>query len=234
LRICNFLFVLAIIVPTLRAQLDPDESLGRVGLTIHDRETPDAPLRIVYVTRSSAAEKAGVKIPAYLLAVNRTNITEMPRSDALELIRGPIGTSVTIQTTDFDRRNTNTYRLVRSRLNFGTNVPSSRGSIGKITTNELLIAKTRAGDSATIQFLSFSPSLDENGVYTASAIYRVRMTSEPGQNEFPEGIVHKPEIGKTNARYIYDSAQRSLRSYKNRNGEDGVVVWIANVRPCEF
>jgi len=169
-----------LIVQTFRSQAQTFVTPGGyVGLFLEDRETPDAPLRIVHVSSDSEGAKAGVKAPAYLLSVNGTNVTRTTKAEAMELFRGPVGEAVEFETTDYNWQKTNKYLVNRGVIHFAKNVDSSMKSF-VVTTNDIILAKTSSGEAATIQFLNFSPSSGGEEEHIATATYRIRLPQQGG------------------------------------------------------
>jgi hypothetical protein len=64
----------------------------------------------------SPAEKAGMKPGGYLISVDGTNVVSMSLKQAVMLVRGPVGTPVTIQLADMDKAHTNTFKIKRNRM----------------------------------------------------------------------------------------------------------------------
>ena len=64
----------------------------------------------------SPAEKAGIKPGGFLIAIDGTNVVSMPLNQAAKMVRGPVGTYVTIQLADTNMTRTNTFKIKRSRI----------------------------------------------------------------------------------------------------------------------
>jgi hypothetical protein len=220
-----------LILQPFRSQAqNSDSSKGYVGISIDDRETPDAPLRIRSVFSRSEAAKAGVKAPAYLLSVNGSNVTGAAKAEAIEMFRGPVGKAVEFETTDFDRQKTNKYVVNRGVLRIAKNVDSTRKSL-VVTTDDIIVAKTPSGEAATIQFLNFSPSSDGVDEHIATATYRIRFAHQSGDittNTLKEsysvqrlGKVTYDQLLTARADHFTDIQIGKTKlewSYKSRNG----------------
>jgi|SRR6516165_2404240 len=64
----------------------------------------------------SPAEKAGMKPGGFLIAVDGTNVVSMSLKQIATMVRGPVGTSVTLQFADANMSQTNTFKIKRSRI----------------------------------------------------------------------------------------------------------------------
>jgi carboxyl-terminal processing protease len=64
----------------------------------------------------SPAEKAGVKPGGFLISVDGTNVVSMSLTQATKIVRGPVGTFVTIELADPSMTHTNTFKIKRSRI----------------------------------------------------------------------------------------------------------------------
>jgi hypothetical protein len=223
-------FVCLVILQTFRAEAqNSDAPTGYVGLSIDDRETPDWPLRITHVSAGSEAEKAGVKVPAYLLSVNGMNVTRTPRAQAIEMFHGPVGGTVQFETSDFDWQKTNKYSVARGVMRFAKGIDSTRKSL-VVTTNDIIVAKTPSGEAATIQFLNFSPSSGSDDERIATATYRIRFAQQDadittntlkesysvqrvGKITFDQWLAARPDhftdikIGNTKLQWSYKSSK---------------------------
>jgi carboxyl-terminal processing protease len=93
-------------------------TLGGIGITVVDRKIASEPLRITNVIPGSPAEKAGVKPPCFLIAVDGTNVVSMPSTRVRTMLLGPIGTSVTLDLADSAMSQTNRYAARRGRMVF--------------------------------------------------------------------------------------------------------------------
>ncbi len=92
------------------------EDLAGIGLDIVQRKSPSEPLRTKTVHPGSPAEKAGIKPDGFLISVDGTNVVSMPLKQAVNMVRGKVGTSVTIQLADAGMAHTNTFTVKRSRM----------------------------------------------------------------------------------------------------------------------
>lgn len=83
-----------------------------VDLTQKTNET----LKAYRVHPGSPAERAGIKPGGFLIAVDGTNVVGMSLTQAVRMVRGPVGTSVTVQIADASMTHTNTFRIKRARI----------------------------------------------------------------------------------------------------------------------
>ena len=67
-----------------------------VGIGISCRPLSDGELLIVALVEDGPAEKAGLKTGDLIMKINNQNVTELEPGDAVNLLRGPQGTSVTV------------------------------------------------------------------------------------------------------------------------------------------
>ena len=91
---------------------------GGVGLVIIDRDGTGGPLRTGNVYQGSPAERSGVTTNGFLIAVDGTNVVNMSLTQAVSLVRGPVGTFVTLEIADSKISATNKFRVKRSRVIF--------------------------------------------------------------------------------------------------------------------
>ena len=227
---------LPILQPFCGQAQNSDTTTGYVGLHVEDRETPESPLRLVHVSERSEGEKAGVKAPAYLLSVNGTNVTRTPKTEAINMFRGPVGKPVQFETVDFNWEKTNKYVVNRGVMHFAKGIDSSRKSL-VVTTNDIIVAKASSGEAATIQFLNFSPSSGGEEEHIATATYRIRFAQQGGDittNTLKESYSvqrvgkitldqwltarpdHSPDIkiGKTKLEWSYKSSKGGHLAFK--------------------
>jgi carboxyl-terminal processing protease len=92
------------------------EELAGIGLDVIQRKNPNEPLRTKTVHPGSPAEKAGIKPDGFLISVDGTNVVSMSLTQAVKMVRGPVGTSVTVQLADSKMTHTNTFTIKRSRM----------------------------------------------------------------------------------------------------------------------
>jgi len=74
------------------------------------------PVKAYRVHPGSPAEKAGIKPGGFLISVDGTNVVSMSLTQAAKIVRGPVGTFVTIQLADTNRTQTNTFKVKRNRM----------------------------------------------------------------------------------------------------------------------
>src|SRR5437016_3086369 len=91
---------------TLRA-----EEMGGTGVWIVDRRSADEPLRTGQVWPRSPADKAGIKPGWFLISVDGTNVVRMPATNAVSMLRGPVGKVVTLEIAEPTRSNTNKFTI---------------------------------------------------------------------------------------------------------------------------
>jgi C-terminal processing protease CtpA/Prc len=92
------------------------EELGGTGVWIADRRSADEPLRTVQVWPGSPADKAGIKPGWFLISVDGTNVVSMPLTNAMSMLRGPVGKAVTLEVTDPSGSQTNKFTVKRGRI----------------------------------------------------------------------------------------------------------------------
>jgi carboxyl-terminal processing protease len=92
------------------------QEIAGIGLDIVQRKNANEPLRTRAVHPGSPAEKAGIKPDGFLISVDGTNVVSMSLTQAVKMVRGPVGTSVTVQLADFNMTQTNTFTIKRSRM----------------------------------------------------------------------------------------------------------------------
>ena len=92
------------------------QELAGIGVDIVERKNPNEPLRTKTVHPGSPAEKAGVKPNGFLISVDGTNVVSMSLTQAAMMVRGRVGTSVTVQLADSNMTHTNTFTIKRSRM----------------------------------------------------------------------------------------------------------------------
>ena len=89
-----------------------------IGVVIVDKKKEGAPLRTGVVYPDSPAQRAGIKPDWYLISVDGTNVVSMSLVQSMSIIRGPIGTSVTLELADSTRSQTNKFTVKRERMVF--------------------------------------------------------------------------------------------------------------------
>ena len=92
--------------------------VGSIGLVIVDRSNAKEPLRTGVVYAGSPAERAGIKPNGFLISVNGTNVVRMSGAEAASMVRGPVGTSVTVEIADSTLSHTNKITVIRKRAAF--------------------------------------------------------------------------------------------------------------------
>jgi carboxyl-terminal processing protease len=94
---------------------------GGIGLVILDRERANEPLKTGTVYPGSPADRAGVTPDGFLIAVDGTNIVSMPFDQSMSIVRGPVGTFVTLEIADSTMSHTNKFTVKRSKMVFSNN-----------------------------------------------------------------------------------------------------------------
>ena len=92
--------------------------IGGIGIIIVDRTNNEEPLMTGNVVPGSPAERAGIKSHWFLIAVNGTNVVSMSVSQSVSILRGSIGTSVTIELADSTLSRTNKFIVKRGKMIF--------------------------------------------------------------------------------------------------------------------
>lgn len=92
-------------------------------MVIVERNGANDPLRTGSVYAGSPAALAAVTPNGFLISVDGTNVVSMSLAQATSIVRGPIGTSVTLEIADSKRCATNRFTVKRSRMVFsGTKI----------------------------------------------------------------------------------------------------------------
>jgi carboxyl-terminal processing protease len=86
------------------------------GIGVDFTQRTNEPVKASRVHPGSPAEKAGIKPGEFLIAVDGTNVVSMSLTSAVKVVRGPVGTFVTLQLADTNRTQTNTFKIKRSRM----------------------------------------------------------------------------------------------------------------------
>lgn len=90
--------------------------LGFVGVVIVERENDKEPLSTQAGSPGSPAERAGIKTNGFLISVDGTNVVSMSLTQAVSMVRGPVGTFVTVEIADSTMSHTNKFTLKRSKM----------------------------------------------------------------------------------------------------------------------
>ena len=91
------------------------EDFGSIGLVIVDRKNTNEPLRTGVVYPGSPAERAGIAPNGFLISVNGTNVVSMSFAESMSIVRGPVGSYVTLEIADSTMSHTNKFTVRRSR-----------------------------------------------------------------------------------------------------------------------
>jgi C-terminal processing protease CtpA/Prc len=89
-----------------------DRRNRRVDRGQEDRRQP---LRTGKVWPKSPADKAGITSGCFLISVDGTNVVRTSAVDAMSMVRGPVGKSVTLEIADAARTTTNKFTVKRGR-----------------------------------------------------------------------------------------------------------------------
>jgi C-terminal processing protease CtpA/Prc len=103
--------------------------MGSTGVWIVNRKAEGDPLRTGQVFPKSPAEKVGIKLNSYLISVNGTNVVKIPFKESIQVIRGPVGSTVTLELANPERTVTNKYTVKRGKAVL------VNGSVVEITDN---------------------------------------------------------------------------------------------------
>jgi C-terminal processing protease CtpA/Prc len=90
--------------------------IAGIGVALNDRRSPNEPLRIGSIIPGSPAERAGIKPDSLLISVDGRNVVTMSLAQATSLVRGPAGTSVTLESADTALSHTNKFTLKRGKI----------------------------------------------------------------------------------------------------------------------
>jgi hypothetical protein len=105
---------------------------GNIGIAIAARRNAVEPLRIGLVFRGSPAEAAGVKTNWLIISINGTNVVSESSMRCMNMLHGPVGTSMTLELADPKMTQTNKFIIERADVDmgnlfqrmFGTNKPA--------------------------------------------------------------------------------------------------------------
>jgi C-terminal processing protease CtpA/Prc len=89
-----------------------------IGVVIVDKKRDGEPLRTGVVYPGSPADRAGIKPNWFLISVDGTNVVSMSLTQSMSIMRGPVGTLVTLELADSTRSQTNKFTVKRSRMVF--------------------------------------------------------------------------------------------------------------------
>ena len=90
--------------------------IAGIGVALIDRRSPNEPLRIGSIIPGSPAERAGIKPDSFLISVDGTNAVTMSLRLSSSLVRGPVGTSVTLELADTALSHTNKFTVKRGKI----------------------------------------------------------------------------------------------------------------------
>jgi carboxyl-terminal processing protease len=92
------------------------EEIGGTGAWIVNRRSADEPLRTGQVWPNSPADKAGIKPGWFLISIDGTNVVNMHVTNAVSMVRGPVGKTVTLEIADPTRSKTNKFVVKRGKV----------------------------------------------------------------------------------------------------------------------
>ena len=92
------------------------QDVGSIGLVIQDRKADNEPLRTGFIYPGSPAERSGIRSNGFLISINGTNVVSMSTTQAISLVRGPVGTHVALEIADATRSHTNKFVPKRCRM----------------------------------------------------------------------------------------------------------------------
>jgi C-terminal processing protease CtpA/Prc len=111
----RLIFVIGLLALTLSVLAG---DLVGIGVVIVDKKKDGEPLRTGVVYPGSPAERAGIKPNWYLISVDGTNVVSLSLTQSVSIVRGPIGTFVTLELADSKRSQTNKFTVKRMRMVF--------------------------------------------------------------------------------------------------------------------
>jgi carboxyl-terminal processing protease len=88
---------------------------GGIGVVLIGRGNPEL-LRIGTVYPGSPAERAGIKPQSFLISINGTNAVSLSSTQCASMVRGPAGTSVTLEVADASLSHTNKFTVKRGKV----------------------------------------------------------------------------------------------------------------------
>ena len=90
--------------------------IAGIGVALIDRRSQNEPLRIGNVIPGSLAERAGIKPDSFLISVDGTNAVTMSLRQATSLVRGLVGTPVTLEFADAALSHPNKFTVKRGKI----------------------------------------------------------------------------------------------------------------------
>jgi carboxyl-terminal processing protease len=90
-----------------------------IGLLLIDKRNGNEPYQIEKVFPGSPADRAGIKAKWYLISIDGTNVVSMPLDQSVRMLRGPLGTKVTLELADPAMSKTNKFALRRAKMVLG-------------------------------------------------------------------------------------------------------------------
>lgn len=98
------------------ASAEAQNTFVGVGLALNPATADGKGARIVDVLPDSPAEKASVPVGVVIVAVDGQEVENETTAAIVELLRGPLGTKVTLTTRADGAKGTETFELERVRL----------------------------------------------------------------------------------------------------------------------
>ena len=102
---------------TLLAAETGSTSIGGIGLLFVEQDD-GKPLRIEKVHQGSPAEKAGIKARSFLISIDGTNVVSLSLTQMVHMVRGPVGSSITLEVADPTMSQTNKFEMKRRKMVF--------------------------------------------------------------------------------------------------------------------
>jgi len=92
-------------------------NFGGVGMEVGSRE---GVLTVIAPLKNTPADKAGIKAGDKIMGIDGKVVARMPVSEAIALIRGEVGTKVTIKIFRGDKNEPHEFVLIRAQINVPT------------------------------------------------------------------------------------------------------------------
>jgi hypothetical protein len=166
--------------PGPRAGLPPlEERFGGIGATLRT-EPGTGEVEIMNVTPQSPAAKAGLRKGLFIRSINGVPTDGQWLANCIEMVRGDVGTKVTLEVYSPVDNENRIVELVREEIKHNGRTWLGRETNVLVTTDQVLRLETTNGARALIQFLGFTMEgafASGNGQDTAA--YRWRFKASP-------------------------------------------------------
>ncbi len=86
------------------------------GIGVDFTQRTNEPVKAYRIHPGSPAEKAGMQPGGFLISVDGTNVVSMSLKQTAMMVRGPVGTTISIELADANMTHTNTFKMKRSRI----------------------------------------------------------------------------------------------------------------------